>query len=211
MAHPHRGAVDTAAVRCLRDKLGSQVGTMIAAMALRPGIHTVGPDTGALRVHTYREGMAQKVGHDLIIDVGQWQANIEVDEGGSPKAIALEADPRSLQVREGHHGVKPLTDKDRTEIRSNIDEKVLRRQPIAFSSSAAELADGRLTVRGDLTIAGSTRPSSFELDVADDGRISGRLSVTQSDWGIKPYRAFMGALKVRDTVEVALDVTLPTS
>jgi hypothetical protein len=197
---------------CVRDEFGSQMrGTMIGAMALRPGIHTVGPDSGALHVNTYREGMAQKVGHDLIIDVGQWQANIEVEEGGSPKAIALKADPRTLQVREGQHGVKPLTDKDRTEIRSNIDEKVLRGQPIAFSSSAAELANGRLTVRGELTLAGRTRPSSFELDVAEDGRVSGRLSVTQSEWGIKPYRAFMGALKVRDTVEVVLDLTLPTS
>ncbi len=184
---------------------------MIGAMALRPGTHIVGPDSGTLRVNTYREGMAQRVGHDLIIDVGQWQAKLEVEEDGSPKAITLEADPRSLQVREGQHGVKPLTDKDRAEIRSNIDEKVLRGQPIAFSSGATELADGRLTVGGELTISGSTRPSSFELDVAADGRVTGLLLVTQSDWGIKPYRAFMGALKVRDTVEVALDVTLPAS
>ena len=133
---------------CVRDEFGSQMrGTMIGAMALRPGIHTVGADSGALRVNTYREGMAQKVGHDLIIEVGQWRASIEVEEGGSPKAIALEVDPRSLRVREGQHGVKPLSDKDRTEIRSNIDEKVLRGQPIAFSSSAVELARGRLTVR----------------------------------------------------------------
>ena len=121
------GWVGMAVMCCVRDEFGSQMrGTMIGAMAIRPGIHTVGPDSGALRVNTYREGMAQKVGHDLIIEVGQWRASIEVEEGGSPKAIALEADPRSLRVREGQHGVKPLTDKDRTEIRSNIDEKVLR-------------------------------------------------------------------------------------
>jgi len=180
-------------------------------MALRPGTHTVGPDNGTLRVNTYREGMAQKVGHDLIIEVGQWQAKIEIEEDGSPGAIALEADPRSLGVLEGHPGVKPLTDKDRAEIRSNIDEKVLGGQPMVFSSSSAELADGRLRVQGELTMAGRTRPSGFELDVADDGRVSGTLSVTQSEWGIKPYRAFMGALKVRDTVAVVLDVTLPTS
>jgi hypothetical protein len=35
------------------------------------------------------------------------------------------------------------------------------------------------------------------------------LPVTQSEWGIKPYRALMGALKVRDTVEVVLDASLP--
>jgi hypothetical protein len=62
-------------------------------MPLRPGSHAVGPDKGTLRVNTYREGMAQKVGHDLIIEVGEWQAQVEVDESGIPKAVGLEADP----------------------------------------------------------------------------------------------------------------------
>jgi hypothetical protein len=184
---------------------------MIGGMPLRPGTHTLGPDNGTLRVNTYREGMAQKAGHDLVIEVGQWRAEIEIEEDGSPKAVMLEADSRSLQVLEGRRGVKPLTDKDRAEIRSNIDEKVLVGQPIAFRSSAAELADRRLSVRGELTMAGRTRPSGFQLNVAEDGRVSGTLSVTQSEWDIKPYRAFMGALKVRDNIEVVLDVTLPAS
>ena len=37
-------------------------------------------------------------------------------------------------------GVKPLTDKDRREIRKNIDAKVLGSSPIAFRSSAASTA-----------------------------------------------------------------------
>ena len=37
----------------------------------------------------------------------------------------------------------------------------------------------------------------------------GTLPVTQSEWGIKPYRGMMGALKVRDTIEVVIDVTVP--
>ncbi len=180
-------------------------------MTLRPGIQTVGPGHGALRVNTYREGMAQKVGHDLIIEVGKWQANVEIDEGGAPTEVALEADPRSLQALEGRRGVKPLTDKDRAEIRSTIDEKILQGQPIVFSSNGLELAVGRLRAQGELTMAGSTQPANFELELAEDGRVSGTASLTQSDWGIKPYRAFMGALKVRDAVEVVLDVTLPTS
>jgi polyisoprenoid-binding protein YceI len=66
-----------------------------------------------------------------------------------------------------------------------------------------------LVVHGELTIAGSTRPATFELELGDDGRVTGTLPVTQSEWGIKPYRAFMGALKVRDTVEIVLDARLP--
>jgi hypothetical protein len=178
-------------------------------MALRPGTHALGPDSGTVQVCTYREGVAQKVGHDLIIDVGQWEATVEVGENGVPSAVGLEADARSLRVREGLHGVKPLSDKDREDIRKNIDEKALGGQPIVFRSSAVEHGDGRLTVPGELTMAGTTRPASFELDLAADGRVSGTLNVTQSEWGIKPYRGLMGALKVRDDVEVVVDVALP--
>jgi polyisoprenoid-binding protein YceI len=179
-------------------------------MALRAGVYRVGPGTGTVQVRTYREGLAQKAGHDLIIEVGQWSATVVIGDEGAPSSVELEVDPRSLQVREGLHGVKPLSDKDRSEIRKQIDEKVLRAQPIAFRSTAVESSDGQLTVRGELTVAGMTRPGSFGLDLAADGRVSGTLPVTQSEWGIKPYRGFMGALKVRDTVEVIIDVRLPT-
>jgi hypothetical protein len=47
------------------------------------------------------------------------------------------------------------------------------------------------------------------LDVDADGRITGTIPVTQSDWGIKPYRGFMGALKLRDEVEVVIDARAP--
>jgi hypothetical protein len=40
--------------------------------------------------------------------------------------------------------------------------------------------------------------------------VRGTLPVTQSEWGIKRYRGMMGALKVRDTIEVVLDVPLPS-
>ena len=183
---------------------------MIEAVAVRPGSHSVGPDSGRCRVHTYRDGLAQKAGHDLIIEVGHWNASVEVGDDGTLAAVALEADPRSLEVLEGHRGVKPLTDSDRTEIRSNIDEKILHGQPIKFSSSSVEHSDGRLVVRGELTIAGTTRPASFELALDENGRVSGTLPVTQSNWGIKPYRAFMGALKVRDAVDIVLDAALPS-
>ena len=139
----------------------------------------------------------------------QWVATAEVGEDGTPSAVQLNVDPRSLRVREGLHGVKPLTDKDRAEIRKTIDEKILRAQPIAFRSSAVELAGGALTVRGELDLAGKTRPASFALKAATDGRVGGTLPLTQSAWGIKPYRGLMGALRVRDTVEVVLDVPLP--
>jgi polyisoprenoid-binding protein YceI len=153
-----------------------------------------GPDTGSLHVHTYREGVAAKVGHDLIIEVTRWAGN---DEGA---ALELTADPRSLVVREGNRGVKPLTDKDRASIQKTIEKDILGTQEIAFRSTSVEGG----TVKGDLTIAGRTQPVEFDLRREGD-RVKATIPVVQTRWGIKPYRGFMGALKVRDDVEVVLD------
>ena len=153
-----------------------------------------GPDTGSLEVHTYREGVAAKVGHDLIIEVTEWAGS---DDGG---ALELTADPRSLVVREGRRGVKPLTDKDRASIRKTIEGEILGTEQIVFRSTSVE--EG--AVKGDLTIAGRTQPVEFELRREGD-RVRATVPVVQTRWGIKPYRGLMGALKVRDDVEIVLD------
>jgi polyisoprenoid-binding protein YceI len=164
----------------------------------------LGPDSASLQVKTYREGVAARAGHDLVIEVTRWDATVDLADDPASSSVELNADPRSLEVREGLRGVKPLNDKDRGEIRRNIDEKVLGGQPIAFRSRAVTRAgtEGRLVVEGDLTMAGRTRPVTAELNVDADGRVSGSIPLTQSDWGIKPYRGLMGALKVRDEVEI---------
>ena len=129
-------------------------------MALAPGSHRLGPEVASLQVKTYREGMAARVGHDLVLDVTRWEATVEIAADPAGSAVELSADPRSIEVREGVRGVKPLTGKDRVEILRNIDEQVLHGQPIAFRSSAVRLTDGetRLLVEGDLEFAGETRP-----------------------------------------------------
>jgi len=181
-------------------------------MSLRPGTHELGPDTASLVVKTYREGVAAKAGHDLVIDVQEWGATLAVGEDPSQSSLELRADPRSLHPREGLRGLKPLTDKDREEIRKNIDEKGLGGEPISFRSSAVEAAgDGaRLSVRGELTMHGQARPASFELSVGADGQVTGTAALVQSEWGIKPYRGLLGALKVRDSLDVVFDGSLPT-
>jgi polyisoprenoid-binding protein YceI len=182
-------------------------------MVLPMGTHRLGPDNASLQVRTYREGVAARAGHDLIIEVTRWDATVEIPEQALEWAIELSADPRSLEVREGLRGVKPLTDKDRLEIRRNIDEKVLGGQPIRFRSSGARITEdgGRLAVEGELSMAGRTGPVAARLGVDDRGAVTGTIPLAQSAWGIKPYRGLMGALKVRDEVEVVIAANLVAS
>ena len=78
---------------------------------------------------------------------------------------------------------------------------------IEFRSTSAEPgADGApIKVEGELTIAGRTEPIAFDLASATTARCAAAAVVKQSDWGIKPYTALFGALKVRDEVEVVLE------
>ena len=125
-------------------------------------------------------------------------------------ASILTADPGSLQVIEGTGGVQALGEDDKVEIKQTIEDEVLGTQPIEFRSTAVEALDGgRLRVSGELTMNGNTHPLDFVLEVGPEGQVSGRATVTQSEWGIKPYSGLFGTLKVRDEVEVVAEGSLP--
>jgi hypothetical protein len=166
----------------------------------------LGPEDGTLTVRTGRKGAASKAGHDLRIEVTAWQATLEF--GDSP-SMTLTADSRSFKVREGTGGVKSLDDDDKANIEQTIDDEVLMREPIAFRATrVSELADG-LSVEGRLTIRGATASVAFDVMIADD-RLTAAASVRQTDFGVKPYSALFGALKVADEVTVAVDARLPS-
>jgi polyisoprenoid-binding protein YceI len=173
----------------------------------------IGPNDGSLLVRTARDGLAARVGHDLVIEMARWAATLTIPEGvGDGSHVAATIDARSLEVREGTGGAMPLSVKDIADIKKNALEslKAASDPDLTFESTAIRpIADGRYSVAGDLTIAGVTRPIRFVADVEESEgvtHVTANAPILQSDWGIKPYRAFMGALKVRDQVDVAIDI-----
>jgi hypothetical protein len=177
-------------------------------MAIEPGVHKLGPDNATLRVKTGRGGAAAKAGHDLLLEVTSWQATL--DAGDAP-SLELSADPTSLRVIEGKGGMQALDDDGRADIHKTIDKDVLKKQAIQFRSTSVERHDGTLAVEGELELAGRTAPTSFEVSIGDDGTLSASTKLKQTDWGIKPYSALFGALKVSDEVEVMVDGRVPTA
>ncbi|MDQ3849844.1 MAG: YceI family protein [Actinomycetota bacterium] len=173
-------------------------------MTIQAGTHKLGPSDGSLQVKTGREGKAAKAGHNLVIDVTSWEATVDAGEDGSLD-VELNADGGSLKVASGEGGAKALTDKDKQEIDSTTKDKVLGGQPIKFKGSG----DGSGSISGDLTIGGATNQVTAQLNVGDDGKVSGTIPINQSDFNITPYKAMMGALKVKDQVEVVIDAQLP--
>ena len=178
------------------------------------GSYRVGPQSGRLLVKTARTGLGAKAGHDLTIEVTRWRGNVIV-HAASPasSSVTVEADVNSFEVREGTGGVKPLTDADRADIRDTLRGKILnsaRHPVITFVSSQVSGTAESFRIDGDLTIAGVTQPVTVQGQLAA-GRAEGSALVVQSRWGIRPYSAFLGALKLRDEVEVQFDIDLAPS
>jgi polyisoprenoid-binding protein YceI len=176
-------------------------------VSLPAGTHQLGPDNATLSVRTKRAGAAAKAGHDLLIHVTSWNATIVFDEDPASTRIEFRADGGSLRVVEGTGGIQALGEDDIASIHRTIDDEVLKRGEIEFRSTRVEPGSdaARLAVEGELTIIGRRNPISFELEIGEDGALSATAVVTQTAWGMKPYSALFGALKVHDDVEVALE------
>jgi polyisoprenoid-binding protein YceI len=172
---------------------------------LPPGTHRLGPGNATLAVRTKRGGAAAKAGHDLDMLVTAWEGTLEVGEDGAATAAQLTADATSLRVQKGTGGMQALSEDDKANIHQTIDDEVLKRRDIAFRSARVESAGEGLHLEGELTLAETTKPLSFDLAVSADGLVSGSVTVTQTSFGMKPYSALWGALKVLDEVEVVLD------
>lgn len=180
-------------------------------MEVTAGRYTFGSQTGRLLVDTTRSGLGAKAGHDLTIEVTRWRGEAVVDAAAPAAArVTVEVDADSLEVREGVGGIKPLTPSDRAEIKKIIQGKILhtdRYPTIVFRADRVEGTPQAFQIHGDLTIADTTAPLTVRGGVTGD-RVTGSAVVIQSRWGIKPYSAFFGALRLNDAVEVRFDVAL---
>jgi polyisoprenoid-binding protein YceI len=161
-----------------------------------------------LTIKTGREGAAAKAGHDLVLEATTWDGTLEI--GDDDASVKLTVDPSSIEVQSGSGGAKPLGDKDKADIKKSMKDKILGGSQISFESDDVKVDNGSMNVSGNLSLAGSSNSITVPLTVGDDGTVKGSVKLSQSDYGIKQFKALMGALKVSDTVEVQLECKLPT-
>jgi polyisoprenoid-binding protein YceI len=165
-------------------------------------------------VFTKKEGLLSAVAHDLKVRVGRF--TVEVGEGPDqtdPKTqkISARLDARSLQVvcamREGAEDPALLSASDRQKIERNIVEDVLhaaRYPEVRFEGQAEREGDGYV-VTGQLSLHGVSKPLRVKSR-AEGGRQVAEVVLHQPDFGIKPYSAMLGALKVQADLRVRIAI-----
>jgi polyisoprenoid-binding protein YceI len=178
-------------------------------MAIEQGTYELGPQDGKLLVRTGKGGAASKAGHNLLIEVERWGATAQFADDLAQSTLELTADSTSFRVLEGTGGVKSLGADDKEGIAQTINQEVLKGTPISFKSTAVRPdSNTTLHVTGDLELVNGVNLVAFDLSVADDGRVTGRAAIKQTEWGMKPYSALFGTLKVTDEVGVEIDARL---
>jgi polyisoprenoid-binding protein YceI len=163
-------------------------------------------------VFTQKEGLLSKVAHDLKIRVTEFSL------AWDGTTLTARFDPCSLRVVnamvKGRENPTALSDSDKKKIEKSIVADVLharKHRSIGFKSSEVVSEGKGYRIKGELTLHGVTRPISAKVNPRGD-RWSTQLSINQPDYGIEPFSAMLGTLKVKPKVRIHLSVsdgTLP--
>jgi polyisoprenoid-binding protein YceI len=161
--------------------------------------------------------------HDHVVRATDWAGTLQFrvgDAGACAVDIdvvtaALLNDEPVMRAEVGLDGT--LSDSDRETVRGHmLGEGQLEADTfptISFTSTTCRGdvdGAGTLEVEGALTIRDVTQTVTWTVDyeVEADGRLfaQGNLTVAQTDFGITPYSAFFGAVRVADDVDLAFDL-----
>ena len=170
-------------------------------------------DQSTFTVQAFAEGLFSAFAHDPVLAIKEFT--------GEAEFVPRSFESASLKIMIGADSIV-LTDdvkeKDRLEIEKTMREQVLeitKHPEIVFASSnisVTRLAEGRYRARviGDLTFHGATQKNlwiSAEVTVSGDRlRAKGDFSLKQSDFGIKPFSAAGGTIKLKNELKFSFDI-----
>jgi polyisoprenoid-binding protein YceI len=170
-----------------------------------PIVYRIAPDS-RFDVVTGKAGLFGAFGHKHRIRATEFDGTIVYDPDnafGSSIEIVLQT-AGLIVVPEG------ADEKDAPKVERTMRESVLppsEYPTIEFESRIVTAIDDGVQVVGDLTIAERARPVAVDVTITQGGdtlTATGTFSVKQTDFGIEPYSAAGGTIKVAD--EVIFDI-----
>jgi hypothetical protein len=173
-----------------------------------------------LTVRVFRDGPMQKMGHTHLITSGALAGEIALREPLAASRFSLRLPLESLVVDDpaaraeaGGEFAAPVPAKDAEGTRRNmLGPKLLdaARQPeLRLVAESVTAAPGGYEARVRVSLAGQERVVAAPFTVAvTDGvlKAHAEFTLTHGDLGLQPFNVALGALKVRDGFEVALDL-----
>ncbi len=163
---------------------------------------------GTVHIFTFKRGLLSRAAHDLRLSVPRYTLHQQGE------AVQASFDLHSLQVdgtmKRGRLDPAGLSAKDSAEVLENTRTQVLltHRHPTTRFEGRAVQQGALIAVAGTLELVGRRKPLTFTLRLTE-GRVQGEVELKPSQWGIKPFKALMGAIALEDRVVVAFDLPVP--
>lgn len=152
-----------------------------------------------LHIYVFKEGWLSRFAHDLRLVVPGFEIHLAA---GSVRASF---DPRTARVEGAvvNERVEPdgISPKDKLAIVETICQEILdcaHHPRVTF--------EGRVSgglVRGDLTLRGRSQPLEFPWEMRPGAALID-VTLTPSKWGIAPYKALGGTIRLQDRWRVRL-------
>lgn len=180
--------------------------------------YTIVAGESSFWVFVPKAGLLSGFAHDHEIGVKSFTGKIVVPEAGASNgSLELNVDATSLTVLDK----KPSED-DKKKIYNSMHTEVLesaKYPKINFKSAA--VSDLKQTggdaynfsLNGDLTLHGVTKRIAFPVSLtinAQELRAIGKYTLRQTDFGIKPYSAAGGTIKVKNEITVHFNIVART-
>jgi hypothetical protein len=163
--------------------------------------------SATVHVYTFKAGLLSRLAHDLRLRCERFE--IVIDDG----VVSATFDAASLRVdgvvTKGRLDPRGLSPSDYAKIEATARDEVLatRRHPQVTLQGRVEVAGaGHPVVGGELTLAGRTAPLPRTVVRREGDGFRCTVQLAPSRWGIAPYRALAGALKLQDRVEIDVRV-----
>jgi len=160
-----------------------------------------------IEVFALKQGLLSPVGHNVKLRVGALTVDVDPEEPSLKASIDVSTLKAVCAYTEAGDTPGALSAKDLTTINGYVAKDILKvsRHPTA-TFEATELYDnddGTWDVEGTLTLCGVTRPLSFTAE-EDGEHLRASITLNQPSFGIKPFSAMLGTLKVQPDVGVAV-------
>jgi len=180
--------------------------------------YTIVASQSTFTVSVGKAGFLSAFGHEHTIAVKSFGGRVRVSPSEiSQASLELEVEAKSLAVAD-----KGIDDKERAEIQKAMETDVLevsRFPKISFRSvsvgNVKPSGSGQsFVVSGDLTLHGVTKRVAVPVVVTitpEHLRATGEVTVKQTDFGIKPYSAASGTVKVKDALKLSFAITAKAS
>ena len=169
---------------------------------------TLSERDGWIRVYTYKDGLLATAAHDLRLAFERFQITLE--EEAEELKVTARFWPEQLRVEgtmvSGRFEERGLDRLSRAKIQRTVQREILKTAQHPEGYFAGRWSAGR--VEGTLSLRGLSRPLEFS-STRREGSWEGELEISPSRWGIKPYQALFGAIKLQDRVKLSWSLRAP--